>query len=56
VNTLQVNEDAGRPKTRWIAGVEEDARKLVAETNGRLPRMEVNGEICCEEAKVHPGL
>jgi hypothetical protein len=44
-HTLKVNKDVSRPKSRWIDWVEEDARKLVAEIGGRLPRMEVAGDI-----------
>ena len=36
----------GRPKSRWIDGVEKTQGKWVVEIGWRLPRTEVAGDIC----------
>jgi hypothetical protein len=42
--------ERGRPKSRWIDGVEEDARQFL-QIGGRMPRIEVAGDICLKSPR-----
>ena len=46
----------GRPKSRWIDGVEEDARKLGCRNwRAGVPRIEVADDICLKRARPTQG-
>jgi hypothetical protein len=51
-----VQRGRGRPKSRWIDGVEEDARKLGC-TNWtvEVPRIEVADDICLRRPRPTQG-
>jgi len=46
----------GRPKSRWIEGVEEDERKLGCRNWGAgVPRIEIAGDICLRRPRPTQG-
>jgi hypothetical protein len=49
------NRGLGRPISRWIDGVEEDRRKLGCRIGGRLPRMELAGDIRLRRPRIIQG-
>jgi len=45
----------GRPKSRWIDGVEEDARKVSCRNCGRMYTIEVADDICLRKPRPKQG-
>jgi len=50
-----VQRGHGRLKSRWIDGVEEDARKLIVEIGWWMPWTEVASDICLRRPRFTQG-